>query len=204
MIGGLIMVHGDDDGLRVPPRIATVQVVVLAIKPEAVALAAALSEELKVQGVRAVLDDRTDIPFGRRAVDWELKGVPLRIELGPRDLEAEQVGLVERISGNRRAIALRNVTSVVTEALDSAQHALLAAAAEFRDGRVDGVRTVAEAVECCQAGRWARVPWSVVSGDGERDLAAAGITVRCLQNGDGSVPVADDDTDLIALLARAY
>ena len=89
MIGGLIMSHGDDSGLRVPPRLAAVQAVVIAIKGDAaVAKAREIGDALRAAGIRAQVDDRTDTPFGRRAVDWELKGVPVRIELGPRDLEA--------------------------------------------------------------------------------------------------------------------
>ena len=161
-------------------------------------------EELTAKGVRAVLDDRTDLPFGRRVVDWELKGVPLRLELGPRDLAEDQVVLVERVGGKRANVPRRDVAQAVIGGLDIAQQTLLAAATEFRDSRVDQVLTADEARESCEAGRWARMPWSAVSGDGERDLAAAGITVRCLQDADGGVPVDDQCEVLFALLARAY
>jgi prolyl-tRNA synthetase len=79
MVGGLIMSHGDDSGLRVPPRLAPVQVVVLAIKGDEAVLAKVreIGDRLKAAGVRVQVDDRTDTPFGRRAVDWELKGVPV-------------------------------------------------------------------------------------------------------------------------------
>jgi prolyl-tRNA synthetase len=89
MIGALVMMHGDDNGLRVPRRLAQIQAVVLAIKGDEAVLAEVreLGDRLKAAGVRVHVDDRTDIPFGRRAVDWELKGVPVRIEIGPRDLE---------------------------------------------------------------------------------------------------------------------
>ena len=86
MIGGLIMGHGDDSGLRVPPRLAAVQAVVLVVRDDdgSVSEAArALVAELEAAGVRVRLDDR-DVAFGRRATEWELKGVPLRIEVGPQ------------------------------------------------------------------------------------------------------------------------
>ncbi len=78
LLGALIMGHGDDAGLRLPPRIAPVQAVVLLVKPEdgAGEAAAALAEELRGRNIRVQLDDRTDTSFGRRAVDWELKGAP--------------------------------------------------------------------------------------------------------------------------------
>src|SRR5260370_24246999 len=78
---------GDDAGLRIPPRLAPVQVAVLLVRDEGGAgkRAAALTDELRAAGMRVELDDRVDTSFGRRAVEWELKGVPVRIELGPRD-----------------------------------------------------------------------------------------------------------------------
>jgi prolyl-tRNA synthetase len=93
---------------------------------------------------------------------------------------------------------------VAKKSLDAAQQALLSAATEFRDSRVDQVHSVDEARQSCHAGRWARVRWSIVSGEGEHDLAASGITVRCLQDPDSGVPSDDQSDELVALLARAY
>src|SRR5687768_3195072 len=82
LMGALVMSHGDDDGLRLPPVIAPIQVVVLLVRDEADAgtHAANLASALVASGVRARLDDRVDTSFGRRATDWELKGIPVRIE----------------------------------------------------------------------------------------------------------------------------
>jgi prolyl-tRNA synthetase len=84
MIGGLIMAHGDDRGLRVPPALAHIQAVGLLIRDEDGAGAAAqrVHDELLAAGVRSRLDDRVETAFGRRATDWELKGVPVRVEIG--------------------------------------------------------------------------------------------------------------------------
>ncbi|MBB4712332.1 prolyl-tRNA synthetase [Streptomyces luteogriseus] len=107
MIGALVMMHGDD-GLRVPPRLAQIQAVVLAIKGEepVLAMVRELGDRLEAAGVRVHVDDRTDIPFGRRAVDWELKGVPVRIEIGPRDLEKGTAMLARRIPGGKEPVSL--------------------------------------------------------------------------------------------------
>ncbi|GAA3066929.1 hypothetical protein GCM10010448_57940 [Streptomyces glomeratus] len=88
MIGALVTAHGGYDGLRVPPRLAHIKAVVLAIKGDDTVLAKVreLDGRLKAAGLRVHVDDRTDIPFGRRALDWELKGVPVRMGIGPRDL----------------------------------------------------------------------------------------------------------------------
>ena len=101
MVGGLIMAHGDDDGLRVPPRLAPIQVVVLAVRDEGdvVARCRALADELRAAGVRVQLDTKADVSMGRRATDWELKGVPVRLEVGPRDLAEGVATLVRRITG---------------------------------------------------------------------------------------------------------
>ncbi|MEE2034143.1 His/Gly/Thr/Pro-type tRNA ligase C-terminal domain-containing protein [Rhodococcus sp. CC-R104] len=98
MVGGLIMSHGDDHGLRLPPAVAPVQAVVLAVRDDERTLTAAsdLLAALAAAGVRARLDTRTDQGFGRRTTEWELKGVPLRIEIGPRDLEHGQVTIARR------------------------------------------------------------------------------------------------------------
>ena len=98
MLGGLIMCHGDDFGLVLPPALAPVQVVVVVVKDTDGAVtraASALVEELKVRGVRVRLDDNVAQGFGWRATEWDLQGVPIRVELGPRDL-AENAALLYR------------------------------------------------------------------------------------------------------------
>src|SRR5262249_52986069 len=125
MVGGLIMVHGDDDGLRVPPRLAPTQVVVLAVNPEAARAARRLAADLRAAGVRAAVDDRPDTRFGRRAVDWELKGVPVRVELGPRDLAEESATLVRRVPGRKAPVPLAALVEAVRVALVEDQVALL-------------------------------------------------------------------------------
>jgi prolyl-tRNA synthetase len=207
MVGGLIMTHGDDAGLRVPPRLAATQVVVTVVKPgEGVAEAAAkLVGDLAAAGVRAELDDRADVAFGRRAVDWELKGVPVRIEVGPRDLAAGAVTLVRRVAGTKTSVPIGHVVSHVTEALEVDQAALLAEATERRDSRTVDVTTVDEAVAAAVENEgWARIPWAVLGEDGEARLAENAVSVRCLVRPDGGVPDAEDEPDLIAVVGRSY
>src|SRR5690606_10640306 len=87
LVGALVMAHGDDAGLRLPPALAPTQVVVVLVRDEggAGAAADALVADLRAAGHRVELDARVDQSLGRRAVDWELKGVPVRVEVGPRD-----------------------------------------------------------------------------------------------------------------------
>ncbi|MGI8881766.1 MAG: proline--tRNA ligase [Jatrophihabitans sp.] len=203
MLGGLIMVHGDDDGLRVPPALAPTQVVVLAIKPEVAEVAHRLGAELTAAGVRVKVDDR-DLPFGRRAVDWELKGVPLRVEVGPRDLAVDTVTLVRRLTAaGKSSVPLSALTETITAALAEDQATMLAAATDLQNSRITPVRTLDEAVEACAAG-WARMAWSDLGEEGETTLAQSAISVRCLQRADGTVPERDDEADLVAFVGRSY
>jgi prolyl-tRNA synthetase len=97
LIGALIMAHGDDAGLRLPPRVAPVQAVVVLVRDEVGARSAAegLVADPKRAGHRVALDDRLDVSFGRRAVEWGLKGVPVRVEVGPRALAEGNATLVQ-------------------------------------------------------------------------------------------------------------
>ncbi len=214
MLGGLIMCHGDDHGLRVPPRVAPTQVIVTVVKDDdresgqasPRAVADRLRSELITAGLRADHDVRTDLPFGRRAVDHELKGVPVRIEVGPRDLADGRVTLVRRIRRTKEPQSLGTVVDAAAAALVDDQVQLYADAERLREARTVKVTTIPEAIEAAQGG-WARIPWRTVGEAGETELAAQGVTVRCLVHPDGRVPDTDDsaaEPDLVAIVARAY
>jgi prolyl-tRNA synthetase len=206
MIGALVMTHGDDDGLRVPPRLAHIQAVVLAIKGDEAVLAKVreIGDRLRAAGVRVHVDDRTDVPFGRRAVDWELKGVPVRVEVGPRDLENGTVMLARRIPGGKEAVAVDSLVGLVPSVLEEDQALLLAQSRARREARTAEVSTIEEAVEAAVAGGWARIPWATLGAAGEARLAEHAVTVRCLVAADGSVPESEDAPGNVALVARAY
>src|SRR4051812_23791069 len=199
MVGGLIMCHGDDSGLRVPPVVAPVQVVVMLIRDEgdAAAEATRITEALVAQGVRARLDARVDTSFGRRAVDWELKGVPVRIEIGPRDLADGHVGIMRRDTGEKELLGVDAAVGRAVALLADVQTALFDAAVARREARTVDVTSVADAAEAAQDG-FARIPVSVLGEDGEATLAQSAVTVRCLQRADGEVPDSEDEPDLVA------
>ena len=205
MVGGLIMGHGDDAGLRVPPRLAPVQVVVMAVRDDdaVVERCRSLANELTAAGVRVELDVRTETSMGRRATDWELKGVPVRLELGPRDLADDAVTVARRVGATKAPAGLGAIVATVAAALDDAQATLLAEATERRGSRTTDVATVAEAAEAAGTG-WARIPWAVLGTDGEATLAQDGVTVRCLVMPDGGLPPSDDEPEALAVVARAY
>ncbi|GAA2369770.1 proline--tRNA ligase [Catellatospora methionotrophica] len=206
MLGGLIMCHGDDSGMRVPPALAPIQALVTVVKEtdgSITAAARALVDDLAAAGVRVKLDDRVDTPFGRRAVDAELKGYPIRVEVGPRDLAEGRVVLVRRIDGSKTPLQLGETVGAVTAALEADQKALYDEALARREANTVEVSTLDEAMEAAGTG-WARVPWSAVGVDGEAKANERAITVRCLFRADGSVPASQDEPDLTAILARSY
>ncbi|MEH1016792.1 proline--tRNA ligase [Micromonospora sp. CPCC 206060] len=205
MLGGLIMSHGDDNGLRVPPRIAPIQAHVMVVKAgDGVGEAAAkLRDALRDAGVRVGFDDRTDTPFGRRAVDAELKGYPVRVEVGPRDLAAGHAVLVRRTDGSKTPVPVTDVVGAVLAALEADQQALHDEALHLRQSRTTEVTTLADAIAAAATG-WARVPWSAVGAQGEAEANGQGVTVRCLLRADGSVPDSEDEPELVAILARSY
>jgi prolyl-tRNA synthetase len=137
LVGAVIMAHGDDQGLRLPPALAPVQVAVIPIsrsddeRGRVLEACGRIAEEL--DGVRIRVDDRDDIRPGFKFNEWELRGAPVRVELGPRDLDAGQATLAHRVTGQKEQVPLEGVAGRIRDALDQAQRGLLEQAREFRD-----------------------------------------------------------------------
>ncbi len=206
LVGALVMGHGDDFGLRLPPALAPSEVVVLVVKdsPEVGAAAEALLAELTTAGHRVRLDARTDTSFGRRSVAWELKGVPVRVEVGPRDLAEGNVTVVTRHRREKQNVALGAVASTVRAVLDSVGPDLLAEATAARDARTVAAASFAEAVEAASVG-FARVPLGALGPDGEDRLAQHALSIRCLQRPDSSLALpGEPEDDVVAVVARSY
>ncbi len=126
MIGGIIMTHGDNNGLVLPPKVAPVQVIVLPIaqhKPGVLEGAGAVRDRLAAAGFRVKMDD-SDQSMGWKCAEYEMKGVPLRVECGPRDLENNQCVLVRRVDGEKTVISLDDLEKAVAEQLELAHVAM--------------------------------------------------------------------------------
>ena len=206
LIGALIMGHGDDFGLRLPPALAPAQVVVLVVKdsPEVGTAAEALVAELTAAGHRVRLDTRTDTSFGRRSVAWELKGVPVRVEVGPRDLAEGNVTVVTRHTRDKQNVPVGAVAATVTTILGAVGSDLLAEATAARDARTVDAASLEEAAEGASVG-FARVRLGALGPDGEDRLAQHALSIRCLQRPDGSLAEPGDvEDDLVAVVARSY
>jgi prolyl-tRNA synthetase len=205
LIGAAIMAHGDDSGLRLAPRLAPVQAAVVLVKPDdgADAVAAGLASELTASAIRVELDDRVEIAYGRRVTDWELKGVPVRVEVGPRDLARGVVTVVRRDSGDRAEVASGAVAAHVASALDTAQTDLLEQARVFMNERLLKCTSIDEAIEAAKSG-FARIEVGLLKNGGEELLAREAITVRCLMSAEMGLPSGHDDPDAVAVVGRSY
>jgi prolyl-tRNA synthetase len=138
LIGGVIMTHGDDKGLVLPPRLAPYQVVIVPIgrgdqAAEPAAAATTLAARLAEAGIRAHVDDRPQLSPGFKFNDWELRGVPIRLELGPRDLAAGSAVMALRIGGAKEPISLAGAPARLADELAAFQDFLLERATAFRD-----------------------------------------------------------------------
>jgi prolyl-tRNA synthetase len=138
MVGGVVMIHGDDQGLVLPPSVAPYQVVIVPIghggqEAQVTAAAEDLAGRLRRTGVRVHVDGRSHLSPGYKFNDWELRGVPIRLELGPRDLAAGTVLMARRLGGGKEAVSLDSAPARLSFELTAFQAMLLQRATEFRD-----------------------------------------------------------------------
>jgi prolyl-tRNA synthetase len=137
MIGGVIMTHGDDGGLILPPKVAPFQVVMVPIprgnwRETVLPRAQAIRDELVARGIRVKLDDRDTQTPGWKFNEWELRGVPLRLEIGPKDIEKSQVVLARRDTREKSFVPMEGLGAHVEQMLSAIQQALLERAVQFR------------------------------------------------------------------------
>jgi prolyl-tRNA synthetase len=167
IIGALIMVHSDDQGLVLPPRLAPIQVVLIPIfktgaeKNAVMEVADRLFSELKAAGIRIKMDDREEVTPGFKFNDWELRGVPLRIEIGPKDVEKKSVAFARRDKPGKEGKSFASqegLTATVTGVLKSIQDNLLVKATAFRDANIHAPKTYDE-LKGAVADGWAFSYW---------------------------------------------
>lgn len=175
MIGAIVMTHGDDKGLRMPPRLAPIQVVIVPIfknddeKAVVMPKLESIVKELKAAGIRIKVDDRENVSPGFKYNDWEMRGVPVRLEVGPRDVQNNTVALARRdVAGKegKQFVSADGLAARVQELLNSVQAGLLQQATEYRDSHiVEVVHDYAKFQEVIGEGGWA-LTWF----GGERDV----------------------------------
>ena len=167
MIGAIIMTHGDDQGLILPPRLAPIQAVIVPIyknddeKSRVMAVADRVFMELKAAGIRIKMDDRENVSSGFKFNDWEMRGVPVRVEIGPKDVEKNSVALARRDKPGREGksfVQQAGLVDTINQLLVDIQASLLKRATEYRDANIHDPKDYEELKQVVQDG-WALSYW---------------------------------------------
>ena len=183
LIGGIIMTHGDNNGLVLPPKVAPVQVVVLPVaqhKPGVLEAAAELKERLLAAGFRVKMDD-SDNSMGWKCAEYEMKGVPLRLECGPRDLESGQCVLVRRNDGEKTVVKLEDLETAVAEQLELVHRGMFEKAKKNLEEHIYEAHSVEEAKRLQEEnGGFIKTMWCGDEACEIRMKEQAGMTSRCI------------------------
>ncbi|XP_077245937.1 class II aaRS and biotin synthetases superfamily protein [Tasmannia lanceolata] len=219
-VGGIIMSHGDDAGLMLPPRIAPIQVVIVPIwktaneKTGVLNAASSVEEVLKTGGFKVKVDDSEQRTPGWKFNFWEMKGVPLRIEIGPRDVANGTLVISRRdVPGKRGKVFGVSMepsilASRVKEMLDDIQSSLLERATSFRDSNILDVNSYDELKAAIIQGKWARGPWSASDAEELKVKEETGATIRCFPfeqpPGQKTCLMTGNPANEIAIFAKSY
>jgi len=211
-IGGLIMVHSDDKGLVLPPRMAPIQVVLTTIghgdsAAGVEAKARTIAAELEREGVRTYVD-ATEARPGEKFYTWERKGVPLRIEIGPKDIESHSVVLARRDTGDKQTESLGNLTATITAMLESIQSDLYEKALNLRTSRTVEAEDWESFKTSIEAGNFVSAYWCEDTEIEKNIKTETGATVRCIpfdqQSSEGKCAYSGRPSSRKAIFAKAY
>lgn len=215
-IGAIIMTHGDDQGLILPPRLAPIQAVIVPIFKSDSETTSVLetvdrvNAELKAAGIRVKVDNRIEVTPGYKFNDWEMRGVPLRIEIGPKDIEKGTVALARRDIPGREGksyVPQTGLAATVTDLLENIQRSLLERATTFRDSHIFSPNDYAELAEIVQNG-WALAYWCDSAQCEKKVKEETKATTRCIPLGQeesiGKCIVCGHDATHKVYFARSY
>ena len=167
LIGGLIMAHGDQRGLVLPPKVAPVQVVVIPVaahKPGVTEKCQQIADELRAAGIRVQLDNRDQSP-GWKFNEWEMKGVPVRFEIGPRDIENGVVTYCRRDTLSKESMSMDGIAAATTQLLEEIQQHMYAKSLAFRDSHVRECHNMEEVAQALDNKCFAKIVWDRNSAD---------------------------------------
>jgi len=165
LIGGMIMTHGDDKGLILPPKIAPIQVVIIPIyytnddKDSVIQKAHQIKDDLSKIDLRVHLDDREQLTPGFKFNDWEMKGIPIRIEIGPKDIAKKQVVLVKRHNRTKTSLNMDSLTEEISSELKNIQKEMFDAAKKILDERIVRVSEYQQFKEQLDNGKMIDCSW---------------------------------------------
>ena len=210
LIGATIMVHGDDNGLVLPPQVAPIQVVVIPVamnKPGVLTAARDVAKLLEESGLRVKLDDSDKSP-GWKYSEWEMKGVPLRVELGPRDIEKAQVVLAKRNTGEKIFCPLSELKEKAQELLKVIHKEMYEKALKYLLDHTTEVRSVDELNAALERGGYAKMMWCGERGCEDKVKEMFNATARCLPFNqiafDETCPICGKKAKKVVLFAKAY
>lgn len=184
-IGGLIMTHSDDKGLVVPPRLAPIQAVVIPLvfkdeqRADVLKNADKLGEMLKTAGIRVRVDRKEGRP-GEKFFEWEKKGVPVRVELGPKDIAANSCVLARRDTGEKITVSLDDVAMVLPKLLEEIHSALYNRALSYRTENMVSVNTWDDFKAAIEGGKFVLAHWSGEAADEAKIKEETNATIRCI------------------------
>ncbi len=208
LIGALIMAHGDQRGLVLPPKVAPYQVVIVPIaakKAEVLENCAKVKQLLESAGVRVILDETDNSP-GWKFNEWEMKGVPLRIELGPRDIEAGNALIFRRDTLEKTEYKLENIVHEVQTLLKTVQSDMLEAARVRRDGKIVYANDMRGILQGVESGNFVKAGWCGCRGCEDKIKAETAATARVYAEGETSekCAVCGKNAKHTVIFARAY
>ncbi|MBD5585220.1 MAG: proline--tRNA ligase [Clostridia bacterium] len=208
LIGALIMAHGDQRGLVFPPVVAPVQVVIVPIaskKPGVLETCAELKEKLQKAGVRVQLDDTDNSP-GWKFNEWEMKGVPLRIELGPRDIEEGKALIFRRDTLEKNAYSLNGIVEEVNSLLTTVQKDMLESARVRRDERITYADDLDGILKGVEAGKFVKAGWCGCRECEDKVKTYAQATARVFAEGETKekCAICGKPSKHVIIFARAY
>jgi len=187
LIGALVMTHGDDKGLILPPKLAPIQVVIIPIfykEAQRETISNKVKEaynKLKDKGIETTLDDRTEYTPGWKFNEWELKGVPIRIEIGPRDVQKGQVVAVRRDTFEKVEVKEKEIVDKVIEMLGTIQNNLLERAKKYLEDHITPVKTIAEFKKILKKkGGFIKASWCMNPQCEEKIKEETGATIRLI------------------------
>ncbi|MDE7495289.1 MAG: proline--tRNA ligase [Muribaculaceae bacterium] len=214
LMGALIMTHSDDNGLVLPPRLAPIQVVIVPIYKDAEGLkaisekVAPIVEELRAKGISVKYDDADNKRPGFKFADYEVKGVPVRLAIGQRDLENGTVELMRRDTLEKQVVPLEGITDRIVAELDEIQQALFDRAKAFRESMTQTVDSYEEFKEKIENGGFFLAHWDGTPETEEKIKEETKATIRCIPfDGDktpGKCMVTGKPSACRVLIARSY
>lgn len=213
LIGAMIMTHGDDHGLVLPPKVAPIQVVIVPIykndegKDKVMPKVDEIKTILEEKGIRVHVDDRNELSPGYKFNDWELKGVPLRIEIGPKDIEKQSMVLAKRYNSEKSNVGFTEIGKIPT-ILDKIQVAMLETARKIAKENTIDISDYTEFKSKIEKGGFFNAPWCGKTECEEKIKEETGADIRVIpfnsENTNKKCMYCQEQSSVIPIFARGY